>query len=58
MEMMENAAEEWAYKNVKGDIATCDCGKEFKLEDGMTLTSDPYAIPVCPECFKKYMFKS
>lgn len=56
-EMMEDRCEEWARKNVKGDIATCDCGKEFKLDEGMTLTSDPYAIPMCTECFNKYMFK-
>ncbi len=32
----------------------CCCGKLFILEDGETLSPDPYAIPVCRICARKY----
>lgn len=51
IERGEARAEDWYFSNVKHGIATCGCGNEFKLEDGETLSADPYAIPVCSECF-------
>lgn len=44
--------EQWWFDNVKGDTFTCDCGQSCKLNDAMTLSPDPYAIPVCYDCFK------
>ena len=52
-EMREDACEDWYYKNVKDGIATCGCGKTFKLEDGQMASADPYGIPVCPDCSNK-----
>ncbi|MHA2047627.1 MAG: hypothetical protein ACW99G_22835 [Candidatus Thorarchaeota archaeon] len=49
----EDRCENWYYENVKNGIATCSCGKEFKFEEGQALSPDPYAIPVCPECFEE-----
>ena len=55
IEVGESRCENWYFENVKGDIATCCCGNTFKLSDGETLSPDPYAIPVCGECFEKAM---
>lgn len=57
IERGEDACEAWALENVKDDIATCCCGNEFKLSEGETLSPDPYAIPVCWECFEKAMIE-
>lgn len=46
--------EAWADENVDGDEATCGCGRTFKLEDGETISPDPYAIPICPLCFEEW----
>lgn len=54
IERGEAACEQWAAENLRGDIATCSCDREFKLEDGESLSPDPYAIPVCPICFGKW----
>ena len=51
IERGEASVEAWMADNVRGDIATCNCGREFKLEDGECLSGDPYAIPVCQTCF-------
>ena len=55
IERGEDRCESWAFENVQGDIATCCCGNRFKLSEGETLSPDPYAIPVCGECFEKAM---
>lgn len=53
IEILEARCDNWLFDNVVGDVATCSCGQKFNLSDGETLTGDPYAIPVCPECFKR-----
>lgn len=53
IERGEQRCGDWYFDNVRNGIATCDCGKEFRLEDGEALSADPYAIPVCGECFDK-----
>lgn len=55
IERGESRCEDWAATNVKGDCFTCCCGATCKLEAGETSSPDPYAIPVCPECFDKAM---
>ena len=55
IERGEARCEDWAAANVNGDIATCCCGNKFELSQGETLSPDPYAIPVCGECFEKAM---
>lgn len=52
IEQAESRCERWADENVDADgIATCSCGRKFKLEEGETLSPNPYAIPVCRVCF-------
>lgn len=57
IERGEAACELWAADNIRivdgVDIATCSCGGEFRLVDGQSTSHDPYAIPVCPQCFQK-----
>lgn len=55
IERGEMRCEDWEAENVKGDIATCCCGRKFKLADGETVSADPYAIPVCPICFEEWV---
>jgi hypothetical protein len=31
----------------------CDCGNLFNAAEGEVLSPNPYAMPVCQECFKK-----
>jgi len=57
IEIGEARVDNWYFDNVKNGIATCCCGNEFKFEDGETVSADPYAIPVCPECFNKWADK-
>ena len=49
----EDRCERWAAEHLRGDIATCECGREFKLSEGQTMSPDPYAIPICPTCFEE-----
>lgn len=55
LERGEARIERWAAENLCGDIATCLCGREFNIEDGQTLSPDPFAIPVCPTCFDELL---
>lgn len=57
IERGESRCEDWYFDNVENGIATCSCGNTFKLGEGETLSDDPYAIPVCGECFEKYMLE-
>ena len=54
IERGESLCEQWYFDNVSECIATCACGNKFKIEEGETVSPDPYAIPVCPECFDKW----
>ena len=54
IERGEDRCERWAAENVKGNQFTCCCGSVCDLDDGETVSADPYAIPVCPECFGKW----
>ena len=55
IERGEARCEAWAAENMAGDSFTCDCGNTCKLDEGETLSPDPYAIPVCGECFDAAM---
>lgn len=57
-EMREDVCEEWYFRNVKDGVATCYCGKTFKLEDGQQGSADPYGIPICPDCFDEICHQS
>lgn len=54
IERGEMRCEAWADENLRGDIATCSCGKEFNLSEGETTSADPYAIPICKDCFAEW----
>ncbi|MCD6436206.1 MAG: hypothetical protein J7L15_07440 [Clostridiales bacterium] len=54
IEKLEMAAEEWADDHIIGDSFICGCGKMCKLNEGETVSSNPYASPVCPECFEEW----
>lgn len=47
--------EDWYFDNVLGNDMRCCCGKTCRLEDALAVSPDPYAIPVCPECFESAM---
>lgn len=55
IERGEQKCEDWHDQCVDGDEFVCDCGNRCKLSDGETLSPDPYAIPVCQDCFNDYM---
>ena len=54
IERMEASAERWANEYIKGDEFLCGCGKWCKITEGEPLSGNPYAIPVCKDCCKRY----
>jgi len=59
IEIGEARCENWAFDAEQPDGRfKCCCGKLFKLEDGETLSPDPYAVPVCPDCEDEYFSKA
>lgn len=58
LEAREDAAEARFFEmQVDQDHLRCACGKIFHINEGQTLSPDPYAMPVCPDCFKEYLDK-
>ena len=55
LEQLEDSAERWYFENVKNGIAKCSCGNTFNIEEGETVSANPYAIPVCPKCFEEWL---
>jgi len=56
IERAEASAERWAEENVRGETMTCGCGKTCSLSEAETVSANPYAIPVCPDCLKNGTF--
>ena len=54
IERAEASAERWADEYIKGNMFKCGCGKMCELEDGQTISSNPYAPPVCMDCFEEW----
>jgi len=54
IERMEASAERWADEHIKGNMFKCSCGKMCKLNNGQTISSNPYASPVCDDCFEEW----
>lgn len=55
IESMENAAENRYFDMLQPNgKLKCDCGEIFEADAGNTLSSNPYATPVCPKCLEKY----
>lgn len=57
VEIMSNRAENWAYDNIRDSRFLCGCGKWCDLKDAKTLSPNPYAIPVCPNCCEEHIEK-
>lgn len=53
IEQGEARIERWADTHIRGDIFTCQCGKQCELDNGVALSPNPNCIPVCPECAMK-----
>ena len=53
IEQMENMAERWADDNIKGNEFKCGCGKWTPLSEAQPSSANPYAQPICGECFDK-----
>ena len=54
IERMEASAERWADEYIKGSKFLCGCGLWCDLDRAETLIPNPYSIPTCPDCCKKY----
>jgi hypothetical protein len=51
IESMEDAAEAWAWDNMRGDEFKCPgCGKWTPNAEGETLNPSPWAKPFCRKC--------
>jgi len=56
LEMMEDAAERKYFEMLQPNgMLKCQCGRLFKPNDGEVVSPSPYAMPVCPNCFKKWV---
>ena len=55
LERLEASAERWANENISGDLFKCGCGRMCKLMDGEVISENPYAPPICPECFEEWL---
>ena len=55
IEKMEMMAERWADKYIKGNMFECFCGKMCKINDGQSIDDNPYAPPVCLDCFGVFL---
>lgn len=56
IESMEYAAERAYDQMDQGNgMLKCTCGKLFHYDDGHVVSPDPWAMPVCPDCFDEYM---
>jgi hypothetical protein len=54
IERGEASCERWAEEHMKGNMFKCGCGKWVDINKAETLSPDPYAIPVCPDCFEEW----
>lgn len=54
IESAEIFAQSWANDHVKDNKFLCGCGNWCDMKDGETLSFNPYAIPVCPDCFNEW----
>ena len=55
LENMENCAENKYFDMLQPDgKLKCSCGKLFNEGEGEPLSSNPYAMPSCPDCCAEY----
>jgi hypothetical protein len=54
-ERLECAAESQYFNMLQADgKLKCYCGKIFHVDEGTIVSANPYAMPVCPDCFTEY----
>jgi len=55
IERMEASAERNYDEMDQGEgKLKCSCGKIFNVDEGQTVDPNPWAMPVCPDCFNEY----
>lgn len=56
LERLEDEAEARYFKMLQpGGKLKCDCGRLFDADkEGATVSSNPYAMPVCGDCFEEW----
>lgn len=54
IEKGEDSCERWAEEHMINNMFKCGCGKMVDINKAETLSPDPYAIPVCPDCFNEW----
>lgn len=55
IERLEAGAEAAYYKMLQPDgKLKCGCGKIFDEDEGTVISSNPYAMPVCGDCFLEW----
>lgn len=56
IESMENCAEQRYFDMEQGNgKLKCFCGNIFNEGEGEIVSPNPYSMPVCGECFEKFM---
>ena len=56
LERMESSAERAYDEMYQGDgKLKCCCGKIFEVDEGGTVSANPWAMPVCPHCFDEWV---
>ena len=56
IENLEGAAEADYYEMLQPDgRLRCGCGKLFDELDGQFISVNPYSMPVCNDCFDKWV---
>lgn len=56
IERSEDSAEERYFEMLQPDgRLRCSCGKLFNVQDAQPASANPYAMPVCPDCFDVLM---
>ena len=55
IENLEDGAEAAYYRMLQPNgKLKCSCGKLFEPSQGTVVSPNPYAMPVCEDCFEKY----
>jgi hypothetical protein len=50
IEAAESSAERWADDHIRGNDFKCCCGKWIPISEGVCISPNPYAPPVCIDC--------
>lgn len=53
IERLEASAEAWAEEHIINKDFLCSCGELCPLQDGNTVSPNPYSELVCPTCMEE-----